>query len=78
MNIDWYSHHRIILGQLKEGETPFEVLQDKTSLTAGALTSIIGGLMAKKCVFSTRPGYFEITHNGKRYLDHISERRTQE
>jgi len=74
MSIDWYSHHRAILGQLKEGETRFEALQDKTSLTAGALTSIIGGLMAKKCVFSTRPGYFEITHNGERYLHHLSEK----
>jgi len=72
MGIDWYSHHRAILGQLKEGETRFEALQNKTSLTAGALTSIIGGLMAKKCVFSTHPGYFEITRPGERYLDEIS------
>ena len=81
MSIDWYSHHRAILGQLTENETPFETLQEKTSLTAGALASVLGGLMAKKCVFSTRPGYFEITYSGKRYLTELtiktSERRTK-
>jgi len=72
MSIDWIGYHRVILENLKDGETAFEKIQDNTFLTSGALTSIIGGLMAKKCVFSTRPGYFEITLLGARYLEEIS------
>jgi len=71
-NIDWIGYHRVILENLKDGETAFDKIQDNTFLTAGALTSIIGGLMAKKCVFSTRPGYFEITPPGLRYLKQLS------
>ena len=80
-NIDWIGYHRVILENLKDGETTFDKIQDNTFLTAGALTSIIGGLMAMKYVFSTRPGYFEITTPGLRYLKQLSantsERRTE-
>jgi len=78
MGINWYGYHRVILKNLKDGETRFEDLQEETSLTAGALTSIIGGLMAKKCVYSTRPGYFEITRPGERYLAELSMNTSEE
>jgi len=36
------------------------------------LVSVIGGLFAKKAVYSSRPGYLKITFHGERYLDELS------
>lgn len=82
-NIDWLGYHQAILKRLKDGPTSFDEIQNQTCLSAGALTSIIGGLMAKRCVYSTkdRVGHFEITPSGMRYLADLSiitsEKRSQ-
>jgi len=72
MSIDWMGYHRAILENLKQGHNQVEELQEETCLTTGALVSIIGGLFAKKAVYSSRPGYLEITFHGERYLKELS------
>ena len=79
MGIDWMGYHRAILENLKKENTRIEDIQDQTCLRVGDLVSIIGGLFAKKCVFSPRSGYLEITLQGEKYLSELtSERRTPE
>jgi len=70
MVIDWRHYHQAVLEKLSDHPTSFDEIQDQTCLRSGTLTSIIGGLMARRCVYSTKgkPGYFEITPLGEKYL----------
>jgi len=78
MGIDWKGYHRAILRNLKQGNTKIEDIQEQTCLRVGPLVSVIGGLFAKKCVFSPRPGYLRITILGEKYFSELtSERRTE-
>jgi len=71
MGIDWQHYHRAVLEKLSDNPISFDEIQEQTCLRAGTLTSIIGGLMARRCVYSTKgeTGYFEITPLGEKYLD---------
>ena len=72
-------YHRAILENLKQGHNQVEELQEETCLTTGALVSVIGGLFAKKAVYSSRPGYLEITFYGEKYLSELtSDSRSKE
>ena len=79
MSIDWTGYHRAILRNLKQGNTRIEDIQDQTCLKAGDLVSVVGGLFAKKAVWSPRPGYLEITFLGEKYLSELtSDKRSKE
>lgn len=73
MGIDWPNYHLAVLKTIKDRPRHFDEIQDETCLRAGDITSIIGGLMVKRCVYSTKGkiGVFEITHIGERYLDEL-------
>jgi len=74
MGIDWPSYHLAVLKSIKDRPKHFDEIQDETCLRAGDITSIIGGLMVKRCVYSTKGkiGVFEITFYGERYLAALS------